>query len=213
MKPNGRPPAFKELVQRAIASAPGSTISELFELVRGNRQSLSTVLMRLRTDGAVCAVGPRRDGLRHFATVELADAWTAAHPSDAKHVKHVWPVRKVRALSTKPRKGEWLPEHAATLREHYPTCGAAFVAELTGRSAKEVYRYADKHSIKRVVVRYGKTASPAEARNGVIGKVKAAPTRGPAYLDGPLVFTAQTLRTVYAPPLRSLRTNTFSEQE
>ena len=223
MKPNGRPPVFKELVQRAIASAPGSTISDLFELVQGNRQSLSTVLMRLRTDGAVCAAGPRRDGLRHFATIELADAWTAAHPSDVKHVKrvkHVWPARKVRP-SNKPVKVKvnWLPEHAAALLQHYPTRGAAFVSEVTGRSVKEVYRYAAKHDIKSLVfmregVAFTRKKTSSESSHSLVNiKVNSAPTRGPAYLDGPLVFTAQTVRTVYTPMPRALRTNTFSEQE
>ena len=87
---------------------------------------------------------------------------------------------------TKPIRVGWTAEHVATLREHYPTQGAAWVAQRTGHSVNGTVQHAVKLGVRCVVSkRKGGTykCKPAAAAGAV--KIVVKPSgRGPAYSSG-----------------------------
>lgn len=87
---------------------------------------------------------------------------------------------------TKPTRIGWTAEHIAILREHYPTQGAAWVAQRTGHSVNSVGQYAVKLGVRCVVSkRKGGTykCKPVAAIGTVIVAAKPS-VRGPAYNSG-----------------------------
>lgn len=112
-------------------------------------------------------------------------------------------------------RNHWTPEQLATLRRLYPTTSPQDVAAAIGCSVKRVYDKAHNEGLKSACLPLSrpKPKPTLASRPGLPGAKSAkAPVRGPAYLDGPLVFTAATKRTVVEPsPQRTLRTNTFAD--
>ena len=163
MKPNGPPQLVSDAVKLAIAAATGSMFSDLFAIVGGLSRTLTTMLSHVRAEGHAHVVGGKSH-LRYFATAELAAEW----------VLHLPPT-----TTPKPKR-RWTPEEDAVLLEHYPTKGAAFVANLIGRDINATNARACVKRIRCMVW----------IRNGVVQERKAAkapepPKIGPAYNDLP----------------------------
>lgn len=206
MKPNGRPPLVSDAVQSAIAAAPGSRFADLFAVLGGLSRSLTTTLARLRASNEAHAVGGKSH-LRYFATADLAAQWVAHLP--------------VKAPSMKRR---WTPEDDAAMLEHYPTNGAAFVANLLGRDINATTSRASSKGIACLVrVRNGKVHSHKPAKTQEVAlrhagssvRIEGGPSRlGPAYLPGELDTLPRSpgfKHTICESPKPPTRTNTFME--
>lgn len=109
----------------------------------------------------------------------------------------------------------WTEEQLATLRRLYPTTSPREVAAAVGRPLKSVYCKANDLGLKTTAPgRTGRKPSPTLASIPCLpaSKPARATARGPAYLDGPLVFTDKTRRVVgpaMPQPTRSNTHNTF----
>ena len=105
-------------------------------------------------------------------------------------------LAKAHSLGLRVEGIKWTPEHIAAMTEHYSAKGPKFVAALIGKTEKQVMAKAH----------YMGLHFEFRARKGVLIPVKpksdgptlviAQPRRGPAYSDGPMVFTDKTRRTV-----------------
>ena len=175
MKPNGRPQLVSDAVKLAIAAAPGSMFSDLFAIVGGLSRTLTTMLSRVRAEGHAHVVGGKSH-LRYFATAELAAEWVLHLPPEKPPAK---PSLKLR----------WSPEDDAALLEHYPTKGAAFVADLLGRDINATYARACSKGIHCMRwIRNGVEQERKPAKVRAAGAIKGAPApakSGPAYNDLP----------------------------
>lgn len=106
----------------------------------------------------------------------------------------------------------WTPEQVAELVRLYPTTRPEAVAQLIGRPLKSVYDKAAKLGIRCLCPQASKTAAKVGSKPCLPSVRVRAPVRGPAYLDGPLVFTDKTRRVVgpaMPQPTRSNTHNTF----
>ncbi len=101
-------------------------------------------------------------------------------------------------VATKPsRYVGWTKEQEQALRDHYPTKGAAFVAELLGREINTVRSHAGRLGVKNLVSTRG--GVPYIRHEKAPGSVKA-PARGPGYSDT-APDTSKAVKTVYATPM------------
>ena len=205
MTRDGRPKSTTAKALAAILAAPGSTFPELYNVIGGSRNALGTLLCKHNKLCTLFAVGSRSH-MRYFPTAELAAAWCATE--NATKAEQAATTAK---LPPKPRKGAWTPEQIALLREHYPSKGGAYTSLLVGHGLDATVQQAYALKIARLYSIKGRALAPRKAsipRDPDVTIAAVAHRRGPAYLDGPLVFTDRTIRTVYAPPPRALRTNT-----
>ena len=104
----------------------------------------------------------------------------------------------------------WPLAQKALMVEHYSSKGIKFVATLLGRTEQEVMAKAYRMGLRvEFTQRCGRPFAIKPKPSGPT-LVIAQPKRGPAYSDGPMVFTDKTRHTVCPSMPQCFHTNTHS---
>ena len=104
----------------------------------------------------------------------------------------------------------WTPEQTAFLREHYASKGVGYCAAALGCTDKQCMAKAHYIGVRcETTMRDGRPYKCPPKRTEP-SFVIAAPKRGPAYLDGPLILTDKTRRVVCPSMPQPWRSNTHS---
>lgn len=231
-----RQPSLQELLtfECVAAAAAGLDADAMNERVQGFAAgTVHTTLSRLTTLGVLFAGGPRRRR-RYFAEKAFATAWDAEHSTEAMRKRLQKIAAEAKPPKAKPstipkgvRSNGWSDEHLAMLMANYPALGAQHVANITGRSVSSVQHKARELGVRCEVyvpklhrenkpkhkkqVQKPKAAPVVTRKAGSSIRIEASPPkRGPAYLEGPLIFNDQTRRVVCPSPPRPTRTNTYA---
>lgn len=226
--------AIRSVVEHA-GSAGLSAPEAMAAVPEASERTVRTLLSRCAVEGRLYAVG-YRETRRYFARAEWAQAYHQANEDRKLAHKRQYNRERMKRHYTPPmplayKAPPWTEEQLAALRALYPHHPAPVVARTIGRAVFDVYKKAGALQLrkaprppkppappkikrtraahKRPAMTDPNKALPARQDPGPVRIARSA-SRGPAHLEGPLIFTAQTRHVVCPSPPRALRTNTHS---